>query len=89
MFGGKEQELHLRLENRFAGVVIDRFGKEVPMRADGKDHFIARVHVTVSGPFYGWLSGLGPGVRILSPESAAQDYQEFLQKLLKQYQTSG
>lgn len=85
MFGGEEQELRLRFENRFAGVVIDRFGKDVTMRSDGDEHFIARVRVTVSGPFYGWLSGLGPGVRIVSPKTAAQDYQAFLTSLLEQY----
>lgn len=85
MFGGKEQELRLRFENRLAGVVIDRFGQEVTMRQDDKEHFLARVSVTVSAPFFGWLSGLGPGVTILSPECVVQEYREFLQNLLRQY----
>lgn len=85
MFAGQEQKLRLRFENRFVGVVIDRFGKDVPLRADGNSHFIARVNVTVSGPFFGWLSGLGPGVKILSPKSVVTEYQTFLYQLLSQY----
>ncbi len=85
MFNGQEQTLTLRLENRLAGVIIDRFGKDVPLRADTEEHFIARVQVTVSSQFFGWLSGLGPGVRILSPKPVVRQYAEFLKTLLAQY----
>ena len=33
----------------------------------------------------GWLAGLGPGVRILSPDSAAKGYQDYLRQLLEDY----
>lgn len=85
MFSGQEQTLTLCFENRLAGVVIDRFGKDVPLHAEDSQSFTARIQVTISNQFFGWLSGLGPGVRILSPETAARQYQEFLQSLLAQY----
>ena len=87
MFDGQEQELKIRFSNHLAGVVIDRFGKDIPMRPDTDTTFAVRLRVTVSGQFFGWLAGLGPGVRILSPESAAQKYQAYLQKLLQDYTT--
>ena len=87
MFAGQEQELRIRFPNHLAGVVIDRFGKEIPLRPDTDHSFTARLPVTISGQFFGWLAGLGPGVRILSPESAAQEYQEYLRKLLEDYLT--
>lgn len=89
MFGGEEEELRLRCENRFVGVVIDRFGKDVPLRRDGDDYFIARVRVTVSSQFFGWLTGLGPGVAIQSPQSVADRYRTFLQDLAAQYTPDG
>lgn len=85
MFHGQEQTLTLRFENHLAGVVIDRFGKDVPLRPEDGETFTARIQVTVSNPFFGWLSGLGPGVRILSPETASRQYRDFLQSLLAQY----
>ena len=87
MYDGQEQELKIRFSNHLAGVVIDRFGKDIPMRPDTDTTFAARLRVTVSGQFFGWLAGLGPGVRILSPESAAREYQAYLQKLLQDYTT--
>lgn len=86
MFAGEEQQLVIQFQNHLAGVVIDRFGKDVFMRPAGDNSFIAHLHVTVSNQFFGWLSGLGPGVRILSPQSAVQEYRVFLQTLLKQYE---
>lgn len=82
MFGGAEETLKIRFENRYIGVVIDRFGKEVSVRPDGESHFIARVDVVVSEPFFGWLTGLGKGVEILSPQEVADAYRELLMSIL-------
>ena len=68
------------------GVVIDRFGKNVPLRPDGETHFIARVKVAVSEQFYGWLNGLGRDVQILSPEAVVKEYRELLRDLGKIYE---
>ena len=85
MFGGEEQDVKIRFENRFVGVVVDRFGKDITIRPMDAEHFDIRVRVVVSHPFYGWLSGLGAGVKILSPESVAAEYRQFLDKILEQY----
>ena len=52
MFGGSEETVRIRFHNRFVGVVIDRFGKDVPLHPDGGEHFIARVEVAVSEQFF-------------------------------------
>ena len=88
MFDGKEQELTIRFANKLAGVVIDRFGKDISMRPDTDTHFVAHLRVNVSGQFFGWLAGLGPGVKILSPDAVAKEYQEYLQQLLAEYTLS-
>ena len=78
--------MKIRFENRLVGVVLDRFGKDLSIRPVDKAHFDIRVRVVVSHPFFGWLSGLGAGVRILSPESVAKEYREFLCGILAQYE---
>ena len=86
MFGGNEQDVKIRFENRLIGVVIDMFGKDLSIRPVDKVHIYIRVRNVVSHPFFGWLSGLGAGVRILSPESVAEEYREFLRGILTQYE---
>lgn len=68
MFDGKEQTVKLECENRFAGVIIDRFGKDVSLRKTNDGHFVVNVDVAVSGQFLGWVMALGDGVRIVEPE---------------------
>lgn len=86
MFGGEEQEVRLELENRFIGVIIDRFGKEAAIRRTDEEHFQVHVKAVVSPQFFGWLSGLGSGVKIVTPEAVQSEYRQFLQKLLEQYE---
>ena len=82
MFGGREETVSLLFENRLVGVVIDRFGQDTMIVGKDEGHFTASVKVHVSGQFYGWLAGLGCGVRILSPDSVRREYQDFLQRAL-------
>ena len=74
MFAGPAAAVRLRCRRELAGVMLDRFGKDAVMAPDGPEHFTVTVDVAVSRTFYGWLFGLGEGVRILEPEWAAQEY---------------
>ncbi len=85
MFSGDEKTLTIRFEENLIGVVIDRFGKDVPVRPVDEGHFQARVTVAVSPQFFGWLTGLGAGVQILRPAEAAAEYQEYLRQILAGY----
>lgn len=85
MFGGKVQMVEIQCKDKFAGAVIDRFGKDVVMKPQKDGTFKARVEIAVSEPFFGWISGLGSGVKILKPKAVVEDYRDFLKKLLKQY----
>ncbi|MBQ1240662.1 MAG: WYL domain-containing protein, partial [Lachnospiraceae bacterium] len=86
MYGGEDAKITLEGVNGLAGVVIDRFGQDVAMMTADDEHFRAIVTVAVSQQFFGWLSGLGAGIRIVSPESVRTRYKEFLENLLNNYQ---
>lgn len=73
MFTGSSETIRLRFENRLAGAVIDRFGKEVILTPDGEEHFTVSIEVAVSPQFYAWLFGFGTAVEILSPAGAARE----------------
>ena len=85
MFGGREEIVTLEFENRFIGVVLDRFGKEVSVRKREAEHFSVRVQVALSGQFYGWLTGLGAGAKITAPADVVEEYSNYLQGVILQY----
>lgn len=85
MFAGEEETVTLLCENDMIGVVIDRFGHEVNVRKADDMHFRARLHVTVSGQFYGWLCGLGEKVEIIEPAEMREKYVTYLQKIQNKY----
>ncbi len=85
MYGGREETVVLELPRQMAGVVLDRFGKDTPLRREGEDRLRARIAVVVSDQFYGWLAGLGRGVRILGPRWVREEYCGRLQEILEQY----
>lgn len=86
MFGGKEQNVRILVDNELAGVMIDRFGKDVMMIPSGEDHFTVNVDVRVSRQFLGWVFSLGEQVEILSPEEVRTAMKEEIQKHMRQYQ---
>lgn len=82
MFHGEEESVSLRCKNEMVGIIIDRFGKDVSLRKDGEEYFVARVKVAVSHQFFGWLAGLGRDIKIAAPETVAADYKSYLQEIL-------
>ena len=78
MFSGEECTVRLRFANHLVGSVLDRFGKDVIVVADGPEHFKVTLNVVTSPKFYAWLFGFGTEVEILSPPSARQEMQRML-----------
>lgn len=74
MFGGREERVTLECCDYLAGVMIDRFGRDVMIIPQKNDWFRISVPVTVSPQFFGWLAGLGKGIRILRPDSVREEY---------------
>lgn len=84
MFGGSSETVTLQFSNRLIGVVLDRFGKDVDVRAMGNDLFNVRAKVVISGQFFGWLAGIGKDAKIVSPETVKDKYREWLKDILEQ-----
>ena len=69
------------------GVVLDRFGQDVMLVPDGESNFTVTVDAVVSPQFFGWLFGLGPGVTLLSPDWAVEDFRRRLEEARRRYET--
>ena len=85
MFGGKEQKVKLLVANNLAGVIIDRFGKNVMMIPEDADHFTVIVDVHVSNQFLGWIFSLGKDVKIISPDEVVEQMKQEIDRLVCQY----
>lgn len=85
MFGGKEQSVKLLVDNRLAGVIIDRFGKDVMMIPSDAHHFTVKIDVHISKQFIGWIFSLGEQVKIISPDEVVEYMKKEIERLIRQY----
>lgn len=85
MFGGKERKVKLLVQNELAGVIIDRFGKDIMMIPKDEKHFTVNVDVRVSNQFLGWVFSLGNGVKIISPDEVVEQMKREVERLREQY----
>ncbi len=85
MFGGEEEKVRLLVRNDLAGVIIDRFGKDVMMIPADRDHFSVNVDVQVSNQFITWVFALGDGAKIAGPERVVRLAESEIRRLMGQY----
>lgn len=85
MFGGKEQTVKLLVKNNLAGVIIDRFGKNVILFPADEEHFTVNVDVHVSRQFLGWVFSLGDGIKIVGPDDVVEQMRIEIKRLTEQY----
>lgn len=85
MFGGKEQKVKLLVKNELAGVMIDRFGKDIMMIPKEEKYFTVNVDVHISNQFLGWVFSLGDGVKIISPDEVVEQMKQEVERLQQQY----
>ena len=89
MFGGPDANVVLRCKNGLAGVIIDRFGREISLVPEDGEHFHVHVTVAVSPQFFGWVTGIGPGIEIASPLDVREAYGAYLADILSKYTKVG
>lgn len=86
MFSGEERMVRMICENKFAGAMIDRFGREVMMHPVDMEHFAVSAAVNVSPQFFGWLVALGKGVVIEGPEDVRDEFTGWVRTVMREYE---
>lgn len=84
MFSGEETKVTLEAENSMAGVLIDRFGKDIMLIPQNEERFRVTVDVAVSNQFLGWVIALGK-VKIVGPEQVVERMNTMAKALVKMY----
>ena len=64
---------------------VDKMRDTEILEADRKGEESFKKLVSVSSQFFGWLTGVGSGMRIVGPEDIQQQYKEYLQSVLRNY----
>lgn len=85
MYGGKTETVHIEFKNRLIGVVVDRFGKDIPLVKKDDERFVATVKVMISPQFFAWVFGLGEDVKIIKPEDVVAQFKSYLKEISDQY----
>ena len=84
MWGGSEELVTLECADSLAGVMLDRFGKNVHFESvDGG--FRIRERVGISPNFFAWVAGFGKDVRIIAPKSARDAFLSYVTDALRSY----
>lgn len=86
MFSGKEVRVTMRFSHRFANAVVDRFGKDVFMKAVDENWIEVVAPVVVSPMFFRWLYGLGAEAYIVEPQEVREGMQKHLMGVIELYQ---
>ena len=81
MYGGRTEKVTLECDNSLVGPILDRFGTDVIIVPAGEQKFKVTHEVAVSGQFFGWLVGLGPGVRIVYPQNVVDEFRDRLRRM--------
>ena len=80
MYAGEETKVTIAFPNEKVGILLDRFGTDIPIRASKKKGYSeTMVDVAVSNQFFGWIFALGNEFSIVGPASVRK---QFEQKLL-------
>lgn len=85
MFSGKSQNVKIKCENSLINAVLDKFGENVFLYPEGKDHFVFNVNLNVSPTFYSWVFTFADKMEILSPTDVVEEYNEILCKVMNKY----
>ncbi len=85
MYGGEKQNVKIRFDNSLAGVVIDRFGKDIMMIPDGDSHFTINLNVAVSPQFFAWIFGFGNLAKVISPQSVVKEIINKIKEINESY----
>lgn len=80
MYGGQLADVVLEFDDKLIGVVYDKFGEDTKMIRSG-EKCIATVKVQISPVFWGWLFQFARQMKILSPETVIEQYNQAVNAL--------
>ena len=81
MYDGEERKVTIVCRNEYAGVIIDRFGKDISMHPFDEDNFTVTVTVAVSNQFLAWVLAMPDIMKITGPEDVVSKAKDLIAKV--------
>ena len=85
MYGGDIVPVTFQAKNWMIGIMLDRFGRDIPVARVNDEEFETRVDVAVSPQFFGWLFALGTDIRVTAPGYVVNRIREYGESIIKNY----
>ena len=85
MFNGPEATVELQFERKLLDAVHDKFGEGIEIIACKRNLCRVKVNVLVSPVFFGWCFQFGKSMKILFPESVAEEMKAHARAVAKMY----
>ena len=85
MYSGNEETVKIKFRNNLVAVVIDRFGKNISIVPEDKEHFSISIRAQISPQFYAWLFGFADECEIISPGYVRDEYIKKLKQTAAKY----
>lgn len=83
MYGGPLEAIVLEFDSKLIGSVYDRFGESTKITDVGGGKCVATLRVQLSPTFWGWLFQFGNQMKIISPDTAIEEYHRLIETALK------
>ena len=78
MYKGTEVVVELQCRNDLMKTMIDRFGEDAHTEILDENSFKVTAPVSLSPTFYGWIFEFGGKIRLLSPQTAIDEYRHMV-----------
>ena len=86
MYSGEVAPVTLKLPEKFAGAVIDKFGKQCRFTPLDDGEFAVTINVAMTPTLYSWVFTFGGEIKITAPEKAVNDYKKQLLRAIETMQ---
>lgn len=83
MYQGEVADVTLKLPEKFAGAIIDRFGKKCRFTKTDDGEYTVTVKVALTPTLYSWVFTFGGEMKITAPEKAVDEYKEQLKRAVE------
>ena len=85
MFAGEEIRIKVRFHNDLVNVVLDRFGRDADIKAEGEAYFILSTKAKLSDGLINWILTWGHKAKVLEPDHLVETVKEKIVKMMEVY----
>ncbi|GGC95731.1 hypothetical protein GCM10007216_28090 [Thalassobacillus devorans] len=85
MFTGTEQWIEIKFADHLINVIVDRFGKNVPIKEGDDGYFTLKTKAVLSDGLVGWLLTWGSSAEVIAPPELKDKIKAESEKMYKLY----